>query len=79
MHGPSSSSAPHPSLQAANPELYFVEVTKRCETEKLWRPLGTDKCSESTYCIDIENGTNWEVNGPPHSLAGSTPPPSLCK
>jgi hypothetical protein len=59
---------------AANPELHLVEVTQRCTAERLWRPVGKDQCSESTYCIDAENFTDWKTESTQFEL--QTPPPS---
>ena len=48
---------------AANPALTFVDVSDRCESERLWRPLTdarcedkgkTCRCAESPYCIELE-------------------------
>ncbi|KAL3910281.1 MAG: hypothetical protein SGPRY_009114, partial [Prymnesium sp.] len=46
---------------AANPGLHFIDVTDRCAVERLWRPLSEQHCSESAYCIDEENGTDWKI------------------
>ena len=40
---------------AANPALHFVDVTDRCEAEKMWVPVEDESCAESQFCIDIEN------------------------
>ena len=40
---------------AANPTLHFVDVTDRCESERLWVPIDDDKCAESQHCIDLES------------------------
>ena len=64
--------------QAANQELSFVEVTQRCESERLWRPLPVDRCSESTYCIDAENLTNWKVEATQVELQQPPPPSWMC-
>ena len=46
---------------AANPALHFVDVSRRCEAERLWRPIPDERCAESQRCVDLEmaNVTNW--------------------
>lgn len=44
-----------------NPEVSFFDVTNRCAAERLWRPVSVERCSESNYCIDAENFTDWKV------------------
>lgn len=57
---------------AGNPELHFVDVTQRCADERLWKPVADDHCSESVYCIDAENFTDWKVESTQLEL--QTPP-----
>ena len=41
---------------AANPALHFVDVSDRCEAERMWVPIPDDRCAESPHCIfDLEN------------------------
>jgi hypothetical protein len=47
---------------AANPNLQFIDVTGRCESERLWRPVPEDRCSESNFCLDLENATEVGAN-----------------
>ena len=52
---------------AANPSLHFVDVTGRCEAERLWVPLAEDRCAESDYCVNLENATvvDWQEEATP--------------
>jgi len=65
---------------AANPSLQFVDVTHRCESEKLWRPIDDNRCAESTWCLDAENATglganyvDWKLESTPLEKDPSTP------
>ena len=64
---------------AANPTLHFVDVTDRCESERLWVPIDDDKCAESQHCIDLENATtiDWKTDTTPLENMPN-PPASLC-
>ena len=46
---------------AANPAITFVDVTSRCEAERMWVPIADDRCAESTWCLERENATLAEA------------------
>lgn len=52
---------------AANPNLHFVDVTNRCEAERMWVPMPVDRCAESDYCVSLENATvvDWQEEKTP--------------
>lgn len=70
---------------ASNPALHFVDVTARCESERLWRPLDDDRaCAESNWCWDIENATergkyyvDWKVCAAAAAVLDAGAPPSF--
>ena len=43
--------------QAASPALHFVDVTARCEAERLWAPIDQNHCTTSPWCLAVENQT----------------------
>lgn len=57
---------------AANPAITFVDVTSRCEAERMWVPIADDRCAESTWCLERENATadgetyvDWKLESTP--------------
>jgi len=51
----------------ASPALHFVEVTDRCDAERMWRPLAEEECAESAFCLEAENATgvdyiDWKLD-----------------
>lgn len=58
---------------ASNPALHFVDVTGRCDSERLWKPLADPRaCAESDFCLDLENQTqpnpffvDWKIKSTP--------------
>lgn len=70
--------------QAANPRLQFVDVSSRCESERMWTPLEQQHCVVSPLCQALENqsdpsGPNyvvWAEEATP--LEQSNPPEDMC-
>ena len=44
--------------QNANPALHFVDVSNRCESQRLWTPLDPVNCVLSPLCQQLENQTD---------------------
>ena len=68
----------------ANSAFHFVDVTGRCESERMWRPIADDRCAESDYCLELENATevgdfyvDWKTESTPLELLPA-PPSWLC-
>ena len=65
---------------AVNPALHFVDVSHRCEAERLWKPIADNRCAESTWCLAKENATavgdfyvDWKLASTPLELDPTTP------